>query len=41
MLDFAILLCFLLAHFEFASQIVLDIHRGCAADYAAGREPYL
>ena len=28
------------SYFEFASQIVLDIHRGCTADYAAGQEPY-
>jgi hypothetical protein len=29
------------SYFDFALQIVLDIHRGCTADYAAGWEPYL
>jgi hypothetical protein len=28
-----------ISYFELALQIVLDIHRGCAADYAAGWEP--
>src|SRR5277367_1923229 len=36
-----ILFCFFNMIRLLALQIVLDIHRGCTSDYAAGREPYL